>query len=301
MFNRAVMLAKQHTPESVRVLMRRTMLEAHNARLKLTVPVVARCEYVNIYHCAVRKTASQWVKALFSDPIVYRYSGLPTYDPRFYNWSDPRVCPPYRVALSLFFPYKRFEKIPKPDRYRAFFVMRDPRDMVVSSYFSTRNSHAPMGDVLEVRKVLREKSRKDGMLYLIDDLARKGRFNAVRSWAEAPANEAIHLVRYEDLTGPQQTEEVDRLMRHCGIVIPPDELTTLLSRYSFSSMNTRQSAGSVSHYRKGRSGDWQNHFDDDVYAAFEAVAGDLVQRLGYPAPDGSPHTTDGPPTRASHP
>jgi hypothetical protein len=281
MFNRAVMLAKQHTPESVRVLMRRTMLEAHNARLKLTVPVVARCEYVNIYHCAVRKTASQWVKALFSDPIVYRYSGLPTYDPRFYNWSDPRVCPPYRVALSLFFPYKRFEKIPKPDRYRAFFVMRDPRDMVVSSYFSTRNSHAPMGDVLEVRKVLREKSRKDGMLYLIDDLARKGRFNAVRSWAEAPANEAIRLVRYEDLTGPQQTEEVDRLMRHCGIVIPPAELRTLLDRYSFSRMTKRQGAGTVSHYRKGEAGDWRNHFDDDISEAFNRATGDLVGRLGY--------------------
>jgi hypothetical protein len=281
MFNRAVMLAKQHTPNSARVLVRRAMLETHNARLKLTVPVVARCEYVNVYHCAVRKTARQWVKALLSDPIVYRYSGLPTYDPRFYNWNDPRVCPPNRIALSLFFPHKRFEKIPKPDRYRAFFVMRDPRDMVVSSYFSTRNSHAPMGDVLEVRKVLRELSRKDGMLYLIDDFARKGRFKAVQSWAEAPANEAVYLVRYEDLTGPQQTEEVDRLMRHCGIVIPPAELQTLLGRYSFSRMNERQGAGAVSHYRKGEAGDWRNHFDDDIAEAFERATGDLVTRLGY--------------------
>jgi hypothetical protein len=281
MFNRAVMLAKQHTPNSARVLLRRAMLEAHNARLRLTVPVVTRSEYVNIYHCAVRKTASQWLKALFSDPIVYRYSGLPTYDPRFYNWKHPQVCPPNRIALSLFVSHKRFEKIPKPDRYRAFFVMRDPRDIVVSSYFSTRNSHAPMGDVLEVRKALREMSRKDGMLYLIDDLARKGRFDAVRSWAEAPPNEAVRLVRYEDLIGPQQTEEVDRLMRHCGIVIPPAELQTLLDRYSFSRMTERQRAGTVSHYRKGEAGDWRNHFDDDISEAFNRATGDLVGRLGY--------------------
>ncbi|MEU8243609.1 sulfotransferase domain-containing protein [Actinoplanes missouriensis] len=283
MFNRTVMFAKQHTPNHLRVRARRTMLQAHNARLRLTVPVASRCEYVNIYHCAVRKTASQWIKSIFSDPIVYQHSGLLTYDPRFYNWRDPRVCPPNRIALSLFFSRKRFDEIPKPERYRAFFVMRDPRDMVVSSYFSTRDSHGPMGDVLEVRKVLRELPKKEGMLYLIDDLAKKGRFNALRSWVLAPEDEAIRLIRYEDLTGPRQTEEIDQLMRHCGIAIPRPDLETLLDRYSFARMNDRQGGGTVSHYRKGEAGDWQNHFDDDIQEAFQKAAGArLVERLGYP-------------------
>ena len=283
MFNSAVMFAKHHTPNSARVLIRRAQLEAHNARLRATVPVTSRCEFENIYHCAVRKTASQWVKAVFSDPIVYRYSGLLTYDPRYYSWRDERVCPPGRIALSLFFSHQRFTSMPKPERYRAFFVMRDPRDMVVSSYFSTRDSHAPMGDVAEVRKELRARPRKEGMLYLIGDLARKGRFKAVESWVRAPADEAVRLFRYEDLTGEHQAEQVDELMRHCGIAIPPAELATLLSRYSFSRMNERQGTGSVSHYRKGQAGDWRNHFDDDIYEAFAAATGDLVERLGYPA------------------
>ncbi|MBG0564174.1 sulfotransferase domain-containing protein [Actinoplanes aureus] len=287
MFNRTVMFAKQNAPESIRVITRRTLLGVHNSRLRLTVPVVTRSEYVNIYHCAVRKTASQWIKELFSDPIVYRHSGLLTYDPRFYNWSHPRVCPPDRIALSLFFNRKKFDAIPKPDKYRAFFVMRDPRDMVVSGYFSTRNSHAPMGDVLEVRKVLQELPRKEGMLYLIDNLAAKGRFKALRSWAVAPPSEEVRLFRYEDLVGEHQANEVDQLMRHCGINIPPAELATLLSRYSFSNMNERKAAGGVSHYRKGQPGDWRNHFDDDITEAFVKATGNLVERLGYPAFDGS--------------
>jgi hypothetical protein len=286
MFNRTLMFAKQHTPNHLRVKARRTMLEAHNARLRLTVPVVARSEYVNIYHCAVRKTASQWVKSVFSDPIVYRHSGLLTYDPRFYNWRDPRVCPPNRIALSLFFHRNRFNEIPKPERYRAFFVLRDPRDMVVSSYFSTKDSHGPMGDVVEVRKVLRELPKKEGLLYLIDDLAKKGRFNALRSWVLAPEDDAVKLIRYEDLTGPGQAEEVGALMRHCGIEIPRPELEILLDRYSFSSMNKKKGAGQVSHYRKGEAGDWRNHFDDDIQAAFQKAAGaKLVERLGYQASD----------------
>ena len=43
--------------------------------------------------------------------------------------------------------------------------------------------------------------------------------------------------------------------------------------------------GSQSHYRKGSSGDWRNHFDDDVYAAFEKAAGNLIKLLGYPPRD----------------
>ncbi|MEV6304419.1 sulfotransferase domain-containing protein [Actinoplanes sp. NPDC051861] len=283
MFNRTVMFAKQNAPENTRVAFRRIMQEAHNTRLRLTVPVSEHCEFTNIYHCAVRKTASQWIKELFSDPIVYRHSGLLTYDPRFTNWSHPQVCPPNRIALSLFFPRRRFDRIEKPEKHRAFFVYRDPRDLLVSSYFSTRNSHAPMGDVLEVRKVLHEKSKKDGLIYLVDHLAGKNTFKAIRSWVTAPESENVRLFRYEDLIGEQQAEQVDRLMRHCGITIPEPELGTLLSRYSFSRMNDRKSAGSVSHYRKGEPGDWRNHFDDDIAEAFTAATGNLIELLGYPS------------------
>jgi hypothetical protein len=283
---RSVTFTKHHTPNPVRVVARRALLEAHNARLRLAVPVTSRCEYGNIYHCAVRKTASQWIKALFSDPIVYRYSGLLPYDPRPYKWRYPQAFPPNRVVSTLFISHERFMRIPRPDRYRAFFVLRDPRDVVVSSYFSTRNSHTPMGDVPAVRKVLQEKPFKEGLLYVISRLAEKGTFRSLRSWATAPSAQAVRLVRYEDLTGEQQTDEVDRLMRHCGIVLPSSDLAVLLSRYSFSRMRTdRAGAGSTSHYRKGKPGDWRNHFDDDVYEAFAAATGDLVEVLGYPARD----------------
>jgi hypothetical protein len=286
MVDRTVRFLKQHTPNSSRVVARRVLCEAHNARLRLTVPVESRSDCENVFHCAVRKTASQWVKALLSDPVFYRHSGLLPYDPRPYRWQHPQAFPLGRAVSCLFVSHKKFTTIPKPDHYRTFFVLRDPRDIVVSSYFSTRSSHTPMGDIPEVRKVLQEKPLKEGLLYVIGNLSRKGTFRNLRSWATAPAAEAVRLFRYEDLTGERQADEVDRLMRHCGITLPPAELAGLLSRYSFSRMRgERETTGRVSHYRKGKPGDWRNHFDDDIHEAFAAATGDLIELLGYPAHD----------------
>ncbi|NLU78873.1 sulfotransferase domain-containing protein [Micromonospora sp. HNM0581] len=285
MINRTLDFAKQHAPNSVRVVVRRAQLEAHNARLRLTVPVVARCEYDNIYHCTVHKTGSQWVKALFSDPIVYRNSGLLPYDPRFYKGRLNDI-PPGRAALAVFRGYGRFRTISKSDNHRAFFVIRDPRDIVVSSYFSLRNSHAPMGDILQARSILQERPMKEGMLHVIDRLVERKLFKSLRSWAIAKPTDKFRLFRYEALTGESQFDEVDQLMRHCGIVLPPSELTELLDRYSFSRMRKEQEdSGRISHYRKGKAGDWRNHFDDEIYDAFTAATGDLVEILGYPARD----------------
>lgn len=286
MLNRTIEFAKQHSPNLTRRMARRVQLEAHNARKRLLVPVVSRCEFDNIYHCTVHKTGSQWIKALFSDPTVYRRSGLLPYDPRFYKRRKLPVIPPGRAGLALFHSYPRFKKISKPGTYRAFFVIRDPRDIVISSYFSLRNSHAPMGDILQARKTLQEIPMKEGLLYVIERHSKRNLFKQLRSWAAAPSSETFRLFRYEDLTGERQAEEVDQLMRHCGITLPATELEALLSRYSFSRMRKdRETAGKVSHYRKGKAGDWRNHFDDEVYAAFTAATGNLVELLGYPARD----------------
>lgn len=257
--------------------------EGHNARLRLTVPVRSRSEYDNVYHCTMRKTASQWIKALLSDPAVYRYSGLLPYDPRPYRWHPPQPFPTGRAVSALFISHSGFMSIPKPARYRAFFTVRDPRDIVVSSYFSYRSSHTPMGDVPQVRRAIHDKPRKEGLLHVIGHLSRKNTFRVLRAWATAPSMEAVRHFRYEDLTGERQLDEFDRLLRHCGILLPAADLAALRSRYSFSRMRgDHGSAGTVSHYRKGEPGDWRNHFDDDVHEAFAAATGDLVELLGYP-------------------
>lgn len=286
LIDRTLTFAKHHTPSNLRVAVRWTMLETKNVRSRLTVPVAARSAYDNVYHITVRKTASQWVKALLHDPAIYRYSGLVPFDQRVHRRRYPDAIPPGRVASSLFIYHKRFMTISKPENYRAFFIQRDPRDIVVSSYFSLKSSHSPMGDVLEQRKILQELPFKEGMLHVIGHLKEQGLFSALRSWVVAPPQEEIRIFRYEDLVGERQFDEVTELMRHCGIAVPEAELEALLDRHSFSrKKKDGGDSGTLSHYRKGKAGDWRNHFDDDIYEAFAAATGDLVERCGYPTRD----------------
>jgi hypothetical protein len=241
----------------------------------------------------VRKTGSQWVKALLSDPVVYRYSGLLPFDQRVQRRLYPHAVPTRHVVSSLFITREGFNALPKPEKYRAFFIMRDPRDVVVSGYFSLRNSHTPMGDVLRHRKALQELPFKEGLLYVINHLAETNLFAQIKSWVVAPSDETFRVFRYEDLIGERQADEVDQLMRHCGIAIPPAELTALLDRHGFSRMRKkRREAGPTAHYRKGKAGDWLNHFDDDIYDAFAAATGNLVELCGYPSREESLRAAD---------
>ena len=153
-----------------------------------------RSQNQNIYHCTVQKSASQWLRAILSDPRVYRSCGLTSYryqddlpgkhDPR--KLTQRRFEKPFpeaTIVTTIYIDYEGFASIPKPARYKAFFVMRDPRDVLISWYFSSKFSHPLLGDLGRIRQDLNRLSEPDGLLYSIDYLDDFGLFAAQRSWA----------------------------------------------------------------------------------------------------------------------
>jgi hypothetical protein len=255
--------------------------------------------YQNLYHCTVQKSASQWIRRLFSDPRVYPYCGLDSfqYQHQLPGRFDPRkltdrrftsAFPEGTIATPLYVDYAGYASIPKPARYKAFFLMRDPRDVVVSWYFSSKLSHQPQGDIKRIRQELSQLSQSDGLRYSIDYLADFGLFAAQRSWVNATSLDAnILLMRYEDLIGAEQLEHVERLMQHCDIRIPRGDLVKLLAEHSFQELSGRERGveDTRAHYRKGVAGDWRNHFDDSVSRHFDQVVGDLIRVWNYSEPD----------------
>jgi hypothetical protein len=258
-------------------------------------PVLHQSANQNIYHCTVQKCASQWLRAILSDPRIHRSSGLRPYryqdhlpgehDPRrLTERRFDRVFPEATIATTIYVDYEGFTTIPKPASYKAFFVMRDPRDVLVSWYYSSKFSHPLLGDLGRVRQELHRRSETDGMLYCIDYLDEFGLFTAQRSWAGADRRDAnVRLVRYEDLIGPQALTTFEELLRHCDIRLQGDDLDVLMQSYRFEALSGRRRGQEDrgAHYRKGVAGDWRNHFDRTIDARFAKVAGDLIALWNY--------------------
>lgn len=171
---------------------------------------------------------------------------------------------------------------------RGVHLFRDPRDMVVSAYFSHRNSHPIEVDGVRWVELIRHRinllkmDKDEGMLaeiefsgYFLDHLL---------CWNLDDPD--VLPVRMEDLVAdpPAQWR---RVLAHWEVLdaLPDGYLDTVLARHSFDRMTggTRNigEEDEKSHYRKGVAGDWRNHFNEDHLKLFRKRYGDLVERLGY--------------------
>jgi len=201
---------------------------------------------------------------------------------------------------------------------RGFHVIRDPRDIIVSAYFSHRNSHPTDGlpHLAAHRDALQETSKEEGLLLEMEfsafELRQLGDWNY--------ANEKVLELKMEDVT-TRPYESFLSIFRHFELM--PDQEPTngrgqlvvsasrLVNRLSqrrslrrlrrtipvtgemlLGAVHARRfeaNAGGrtkgredvASHYRKGVAGDWQNHFTAAHREAFDREFGELLINLGY--------------------
>lgn len=265
---------------------------------RLYLPVRERARYRNVFHCCVQKTGSQWVKSVLLDPRTFEYSGyVHAQAAGTGRIGDRRRAterevgtdfPAGAIVSPLYVSYDVYDAIPKQGDTRAFFVMRDPRDLLVSWYFSAKRNHLvgpdPTAPLAVAREALADLDVEAGLQYAVDYFEERGRFAALSSWADrGPADPDVLLVRYEDFVGPDSAGAFRALFDHLDIRMPDDVFGELLEAYSFETLSgrARGSSDASSHLRSGRAGDWSTHFTPAVLAHYHAVAGDLAERLGY--------------------
>lgn len=246
-----------------------------------------RSEYDNIYYCCTQKTASQWFKKIFSEAIIYQNTGLKmiVYDqlhPRLQDAKFDQAFPAGTFIMDLYIDYLSYQTIPKPKRYKTFFILRDPRDIVVSWYFSIRHSHPENRLIPQLRKDLNRLSLKDGLKYSIESLESAGLFYAQQSWMNQN-EETIRIFRYEDFVNDNYAF-LRQLFSYLHIGISEDNLRKLTDRNEFKNFSGKRDRGTEDvyhHYRKGVSGDWMNYFDNEVIDFFKKTTGDLLKITCY--------------------
>lgn len=201
---------------------------------------------------------------------------------------------------------------------RGFHIVRDPRDICVSAYYSHLYSHGIGGRVTaEQRKTLQELPKTDGLLY--EMRCREQQYKEMNGWNYALPN--VLEMRMEQLTqnpyknladilsflglvdetpytvkkrfsydfyrGLRRVE--DRSKKEISIFsapkqLPVERLLGIIWENEFSKKAGGRKPGEEnvkSHYRKGTPGDWENHFEAVHYDYFHEHYNDVLLKLGY--------------------
>ena len=110
--------------------------------------------------------------------------------------------------------------------FRGFHVVRDPRDILVSSYYSSLKTHSSENwpELDGHRKKLRSHSREDGLLLEMDFITDV--FEALASWKYDDPR--VLEVKMEDLMRNNYTVFL-KIATHLGLVDENDESTSSIS------------------------------------------------------------------------
>lgn len=260
-----------------------------STRINWNYRYLIRARGKTIYHCCIQKTGSQWFKKLFNDEIFWNNSKLINYSPKDNFITDNEKIlnkldklPINALIGPLYIRRSNFENLIKPKIYKAFFIARDPRDLIISNYFSLKYSHSPYDPyILKMRDKLNNISQDDGIFDLIESLT-PGIKMTLEGWFKNNS-ENIYLLKFEDLFGLNHKKVFAELLQFCEINLSSSATETLLDKYSFQKISGRKlgTEDVKNHYRKGIPGDWKNYFNEEHTSLFKELSGDLLINCNY--------------------
>ena len=163
-------------------------------------------------------------------------------------------------------------------------VIRDPRDTLVSMYFSHRFSHQlNHEEIARNRTALESRSVEDGMRWLMDESRFFRRIvDELERWNFDDPR--FHETTFERLT-VEPEREFAGILSFLDLPLPADDLTAILERNRFERLQqgwaARNPEAVANHYRTGVAGEWREYLLGENREIFRERHGKLLMRLGY--------------------
>jgi hypothetical protein len=152
-------------------------------------------------------------------------------------------------------------------------IIRDGRDVAVSAWFHNQRVQADASQ--------REFERLSQ--FLPSAIQRwMSDISAARQFGQRQPNRLLEI-RYEDLIDNFDVT-MQPVLEFLGVFADVESLQRCRDAGSFKRLSSGRESGeedSQSHFRKGVSGDWKNHFDDECRRYYSETAGEMSRALGY--------------------
>ena len=228
-----------------------------------------------LFHITHWKAGSQWMRAVLNEA----FGQDAVVEPLEYVQHLTTKIETGKVYPCGYITKQEFDALELPAEARRVVLIRDPRDTLVSWYFSTRNTHGLMGRVGKLRWFLQRFNEEQGLLYMLE-LSLHHCAYIQRSWLEA--NEPV--LRLEDIM-TDSAAALGRLFRDFWkLDVSQDVVDRLAAKHTFAKYSGGRPPGQEDQhafYRKGVAGDWRNHFTPKVLERFKAQYSDLLLMAGY--------------------
>lgn len=231
----------------------------------------------NIFFFGHHKCATNWMRMVLGDICKNRrwclkgYGGASTSDLDFHDADTVFHC--FWNAFT-----KDMNNLPRS--FRGFHLIRDPRDAVVSAYWSWKNTHGSEGSprIERERQRLDELNLEEGLLYMVERIPL---LEQLGGW-DPGSNNNILNVQYEELLA-DTTRTYQQVFSFLGQNFTEDEVNALVEKHSFERVTGRKpgTEDTNHHFRKGIAGDWKNYFTGNIRNLFKERYGEDLIRLGY--------------------
>jgi hypothetical protein len=247
------------------------------------------------------KAASRWFRFIVGDAceqLGLRW--IYVHNPRQFESGLGRFVEEQRVDFLIHANANIEHLMEIRDQLRGFHVIRDPRDVAVSAYFSHLYSHttSDFPRLVEHREKLQSASKDDGLL--LELAFRREQFRAMAAWDYAMPN-VLELKMEDAIQDP--CDSFSRIFAFLGLLygrpdswsggrslpkLMPQQVAEIVDRNDFARKSGGRKPGEEdvhSHYRKGVPGDWRNHFTESHKEYFKRNFNDLLVQLDYERDD----------------
>ena len=190
---------------------------------------------------------------------------------RFNKWFDDKnfLKTAFHSKGYIYGPFRAFINTPKTDEYKFLLFLRDPRDVLISYYYSIAYSHPIVIDIMS-------KLREDALNSSIDEHVLKTSDFLLKVYTDykklSEENEVIYL-KYSDMIADPQ-KFLNNIQNSLGIKLKKETINKILVEEL---QSPKQEEDIYAHRRSGKTGQYKDKLKPETIEILNEKFKDVIQ------------------------